>query len=83
MLVSSGLIAGGSIGGMLVAFASGASDTLLKKIDLGHHFPGFAESNFASILLFGLMGVFLYLVAHEFLLRGPQAAREGRGNGSS
>ena len=69
VLVSSGLIAGGSIGGMLVAFASGASDSLMSKVNLGKHLPNFAESNFWAFALFLGMAAFLYLVANEYLLK--------------
>ncbi len=68
VLVSSGLIAGGSIAGMLVAFASGASETFMSTINLGKHFKAFAESDLISFVCFlGLSG-FLWLVATDRLL---------------
>ena len=81
VLVSSGLIAGGSIGGMLVAFASGASDSLMSTLNLGKHVPGFAESDFWAFALFLGVAAFLYLVANEYLLKpghddeGPSPSR--------
>src|SRR5205823_5643640 len=41
VLASSGLIAGGSIAGMLIAFASGASDRFMASLNLGRYFESF------------------------------------------
>ena len=68
VLASSGLIAGGAIGGTLVAFAS-FSDSLLPKINLSGSVGALCESNLLALLLFlGLAG-FLYLVANEYWLK--------------
>jgi putative OPT family oligopeptide transporter len=71
VLVSSGLIAGGSIAGMLVAFASGASESFMSSINLGQHIKEFAESNLVSFVLFLGLSVFLWLVATDRLLASP------------
>jgi len=78
VLVSSGLIAGGSIGGMLVAFASGASDSLMTKLNLGRHVPSFAESDLWAFALFLGVAAFLYLVANEYLLKPPADEDPGK-----
>jgi uncharacterized oligopeptide transporter (OPT) family protein len=68
VLVSSGLIAGGSIAGMLVAFASGASESFMSTIDLGRFVGWFGQSNWVAFALFLLLAVFLWLVATDRLL---------------
>ena len=71
VLVSSGLIAGGSIAGMLVAFAAGASESFMSTINLGRFVPHFAESDLIAFLLFLGLSVFLWLVATDRLLASP------------
>jgi putative OPT family oligopeptide transporter len=71
VLFSSGLIAGASIVGMVVAMMQ-ISDTTrgwLERMSLSALIPRFAESDLASFLLFCALGAVLYLVANEWLLR--------------
>jgi hypothetical protein len=78
VLVSSGLIAGGSIAGMLVAFASGASESFMSSIDLGKLVPHFAESDLVAFVLFLGLAAFLWLVATDRLLSSPQEPARGK-----
>jgi putative OPT family oligopeptide transporter len=74
VLASSGLIAGGAIGGTLVAFAS-FSDRLLPMLNLGDRIPSFSGNDLIALVLFlGLAG-FLYAVANEHLLGPPQPTK--------
>ena len=60
ILFSSGLIAGGSIAGILLALVS-VNDSLMNKINLGTLFPASQESNIISMLVFsGLCGVLIW-----------------------
>jgi uncharacterized oligopeptide transporter (OPT) family protein len=68
VLVSSGLIAGGSIAGMLVAFASGASETFMSTINLGKRVGWFGESDLVAFVLFLGLSAFLWLVATDRIL---------------
>jgi putative OPT family oligopeptide transporter len=70
VLASSGLIAGGSIGGTLVAFMS-FSDTLLPKLNLSGIVPAFSASDVAALVLFLFLAGFLYLVASDRVLGAP------------
>jgi len=71
VLASSGLIAGGAIGGTLIAFASPAED-FMKAINLGDSFKGFSEADGPAVVLFLGLAVFLFLVAREILLKGKE-----------
>jgi len=75
VLFSSGLIAGASVAGMLVALAQlpDSSRDLMAKLNVGRLIPGFAGSDLAAFVLFLGVGLVLYLVANEYVLKGPQA----------
>ncbi|GAC1345768.1 MAG: hypothetical protein NVSMB23_22340 [Myxococcales bacterium] len=72
VLFSSGLIAGASVAGMIVALAQlpDASRDLMLKINLGRFIPSFAESDLAAFVLFLGVAVLVYLVANEHWLKG-------------
>jgi len=76
VLASSGLIAGGAIGGTLIAFASPA-EQFMKSINFGEHIQGFSEADGPAVVLFLGLAAFLYLVANEFLLKGKDEAGHG------
>ncbi len=68
ILFSSGLIAGGSIGGIVLAAIAGAKGTdqwLGDKVGLYHAFGPLAQSNLFAIVLFGLMGALLFRIARQ------------------
>ncbi len=71
VLLSSGLIAGGSIAGILYAIVS-QFPTLEAKLDLSKKLGWFAESDGVSIIAFSLMCIFVYLVGREKLLKGAK-----------
>jgi putative OPT family oligopeptide transporter len=77
VLFSSGLIAGGSIAGMLVAFASGASAKLMASMNFGAHLGWFAKNGLVSFVLFLGLSAVLWAVAREKLLRPPKPAAPG------
>jgi hypothetical protein len=72
VLFSSGLIAGGSIAGMLVAFASGASEKLMSAADWSAVLPALSGSDLFAFLLFALLAAVLYMVARELWLSQPK-----------
>jgi putative OPT family oligopeptide transporter len=75
VLLSSGYIAGGAIGGVLVAFF-GFAPTILDKINLAPKLPpGWVNSNWPSLTAFGVLVVLLLLTGFGLLFRGgrPQA----------
>jgi len=78
VLVSAGLIAGGTIAGTMVAFFS-FSDRLPAAISSESWAPAFhafvAESNALPIILFIGVAAFLWAVANEYLLKGKAAPR--------
>ena len=66
VLFSSGLIAGGAIGGIALAAIAGAlrsADALAEKVPVAHALGSLATSNIFAYLLFAAMGVVLYRVA--------------------
>lgn len=71
VLFSSGLIAGASVIGTIVAFLQLSEPTraLLRAVNLTAAFPRFAASDLAAIVLFLLLGAVLYLVANEYILK--------------
>jgi putative OPT family oligopeptide transporter len=71
VLLSSGLIAGGSIAGVAIAIIQGFE--LDKHFDLSATAGWFATSNTASVVLFGLLGFFMYAVGRQWLLKGAPA----------
>ena len=76
VLFSSGLIAGASVVGTLLAFLqlSETTRSWLNAVNLGPHFPGFSNSDLASLLLFLGLGAILWAVATERLLGDKQQA---------
>src|SRR5438874_8949971 len=65
VLFSSGLIAGGSIAGIVVAAiagAKGSADWLADTVGLYHRLGGFATANLTALVLFGLLGALLYRI---------------------
>jgi putative OPT family oligopeptide transporter len=66
VLFSSGLIAGGAIGGIvLAAFAGafGSADALADKLPLFHAMGSLAQSSTLAYVLFAALGVLLYRIA--------------------
>jgi putative OPT family oligopeptide transporter len=68
VLLCSGLIAGGSIAGILYAIVAQFPD-LEAKLDLSSFMGRLAESDGFAVLVFGAMAVFVYLVGKEKLLK--------------
>jgi putative OPT family oligopeptide transporter len=68
VLLSSGLIAGGAIAGMVLAIIAGASESFSKKLDFSASLGDFASSDLVAILLFLGLGGFVYMVGREKLL---------------
>jgi putative OPT family oligopeptide transporter len=86
VLFSSGLIAGASVAGMIIALAQlpDASRDVMAKINVGRFIPGFAESNLAAFVLFLGVALVLYLVANEYWLKGdPSQTPKGPGGASA
>ena len=75
VLFSSGLIAGASVIGTVLAFLQLSEPTrdFLNAINLGGGIPGFANSDLASLLLFCGLGVVLWAVATERWLAPAKA----------
>jgi hypothetical protein len=68
VLLSSGMIAGGTIAGIVAALLS-----LKVNLAIGPRLLGpLAESNLLAAVMFGLLGVFLVLVGSERLLRAKR-----------
>ncbi|HVU88205.1 MAG TPA: oligopeptide transporter, OPT family, partial [Pirellulales bacterium] len=75
VLLSSGYIAGGAIGGVLVAFF-GFAPTILDKMNLAPKLPaGWVASNWPSLTAFGVLILLLALTGFGLLFRGgrPQS----------
>jgi uncharacterized oligopeptide transporter (OPT) family protein len=66
ILYSSGLIAGGAIAGITIAFMN-FNEQLAESINLGKYFPHLEESTLLPVVLFGVMAVVLYRVASQGL----------------
>jgi len=75
VLFASGLIAGASVIGTLLAFLqlSDATRNFLNSINVGGVIPGFATSDLVSLLLFCALGAVLWAVATERWLKPTQA----------
>src|SRR5690349_2968613 len=75
ILFSSGLIAGASVIGTVLAFLQLSEPTrdFLNAINVGGAIPGFSNSDLASLLLFCGLGVVLWAVATERWLAPKQA----------
>lgn len=64
ILLSSGLIAGGSIAGIGVALLS-LKSAWLEKIDIGAKFPALLECNVTPCIVFGAMMLMLFVVGRK------------------
>jgi putative OPT family oligopeptide transporter len=75
VLFASGLIAGASVIGTILAFLQLSEPTrnFLNSINVGGSIPGFATSNLVSLALFCALGAVLWAVATERWLK-PKAA---------
>jgi len=75
ILFASGLIAGASVIGTLLAFLQLSEPTrdFLNAINVGGGIPGFSNSDLISLLLFCGLGVALWAVATERWLKPKQA----------
>lgn len=62
ILYSSGLIAGGSIGGIALALFA-VYETVGDKLNFGKLVPGIAESNWTAVIMFTLLMVTLFRIA--------------------
>ncbi|MBL9002609.1 MAG: oligopeptide transporter, OPT family [Myxococcales bacterium] len=62
MLYATGLVAGGSLAGMLIAFLQGFADPLAKRLDLGQEYwatPDGGGGNLIAFVMFCFMGLAL------------------------
>jgi putative OPT family oligopeptide transporter len=75
VLFASGLIAGASVIGTILAFLQLSEPTrnFLNGINLGGSIPGFSGSNLVSLLLFAGLGAILWAVATERWLAAKKA----------
>ena len=75
VLFASGLIAGASVIGTVLAFLQLSEPTrnFLNSINFGASIPGFSTSNLASLLLFLGLGAILWAVATERWLAPKKA----------
>jgi uncharacterized oligopeptide transporter (OPT) family protein len=69
VLASSGLIAGGAIGGTLVAFLA-FSPRITQAIDLSAYAGELGNDDLAALVLFLGLAVVLYGIAREWILKG-------------
>lgn len=79
VLASSGLIAGGSIAGIVIAILSAKYEGLLESVNVAaycdshpaanHFLATFTASDLASAAIFAILGLFIYLVGRRRLLR--------------
>ncbi|HNW36871.1 MAG TPA: peptide transporter, partial [Candidatus Ozemobacteraceae bacterium] len=75
MLLSSGLIAGGAIAGIFIAFL-GASEDLTKALDMHEKVGAFGTSDLYPTLIFLGLGAFLFAVGRQWLLKPAAAPKE-------
>ena len=75
VLFASGLIAGASVIGTILAFLQLSEPTrnFLNSINVGGRIPGFATSNLVSLALFCVLGAVLWAVATERWLAPKEA----------
>ncbi len=74
VLLSSGYIAGGAIGGVIIAFFAFAPKNWVDLLDLSKHLPAWwNDSNWPSVVVFGGLAVLLLLVGWGKLLAGEPA----------
>ncbi len=71
ILYSSGLIAGGAIAGIGIALVS-IQEGIATALDMSAVFPKFAASNTTAVVAFALMGISLFLVGIEKLLKSKR-----------
>ena len=80
VLAASGLIAGGAIGGTILALLAGASESLSRSLaSVGAALPELFATNAAALVAFAALATWLWAVGREKLLaprrdRGPQGA---------
>lgn len=73
VLLSSGYIAGGAIGGVVLAFLEFAPARVLKGMDLSEELPGsYTAAKWPALLAFALLAVLLAIVGMEWLRRAPR-----------
>ena len=72
VLASSGLIAGGAIGGTVVAFLA-FSPRLTQAMDLSKRVGDMAEDDLTAVVLFLALAVFLFGIAKQYVLKGEPA----------
>ena len=68
VLLSSGLIAGGAIAGMVLAIMAGVSEEIPKSLSLEGSLGWFAQSDLVALGFFALLGLFVLQVARGKLL---------------
>ncbi|OQA07224.1 MAG: hypothetical protein BWY66_01477 [bacterium ADurb.Bin374] len=68
MLLSSGLIAGGAIAGIFIAFL-GASEDVSKALDMHEKVGALATSDLFPTLIFLGLGAFLFSVGRQWILK--------------
>ena len=69
VLLSSGLIAGGAIAGMVLAIIAGRFEDFSRILDLSDNLGFFAASDLVPMLIFALLAFFVFLVGREKLLK--------------
>jgi putative OPT family oligopeptide transporter len=74
VLLSSGLIAGGSIAGIGIAILS-IKENWAKALDMSQVFPAITSSDTTSYVAFALMALFTFAVAKEWLLKPSKGKR--------
>ena len=72
VLLSTGYIAGGAIGGVLVAFLY-FSDRIPAALGAAGEWLGWEKLELPGLAVFGALVVFLFLVARGWLLQSPAA----------
>ncbi len=60
VLLSSGLIAGGAIGGTLLALVSGLNEEIASTLAIGRFVPALSSSDVASLAAFGALALYLW-----------------------
>lgn len=75
MLLSSGLIAGGAIAGIFIAFL-GANENVSKALDMHEKVGALATSDLYPTLIFLGLGAFLFSVGRQWLFKPAAAPKE-------
>ncbi|MBF0502655.1 MAG: OPT/YSL family transporter [Candidatus Riflebacteria bacterium] len=68
VLLSSGLIAGGSIAGVVITLIQGFYEDFANRIDCSEVLAKFADTNLISTVCFLLLAAFIYAVGRQWLL---------------